>query len=380
MTTAADVQFKRHSMSVGNCPGPELTVVVPTKNERDNIGAVYERLSSALKGLDWEVIFVDDDSGDGTPEIVCDLARQDRRVRLIRRIGRRGLASACIEGALSSTSPYVAVMDADLQHDETLLLEMLRTIQSEPVDIVIGSRYVVGGSIGSWNRRRAYLSKLATHVGRSLLGITILDPMSGFFMVRREVFQAAIRNMSAMGFKILIDLVASAPQPLRARELPYTFSPRAAGASKLDNSVILEYLTLLIDKLVGHIIPTRFVLFIIVGSTGIISHLIALWFFVMILQIPFVISRSASTVLAMVGNFVLNNLITYRDQRLSGFAFVRGLISFLMICGVGAVANVGVASLLYGEHHSGWMVSGLAGAAMSSVWNYAVSSVITWRR
>ena len=249
------------------------------------------------QNLNWEAIFVDDNSVDGTPDIVRGLARKDRRVRLIHRIGRRGLSSACIEGIQASTSPYVAVMDADLQHDEKLLPNMLETMRTEPVDIVIGSRYVTGGSIGLWDGQRAFLSDIATRIGRRALNISISDPMSGFFMVRREAFQAAIRGLSAMGFKILIDLFASSPQALRAKELPYTFSPRLAGESKLDNLVGWEYLMLLADKLVGHLVPIRFVVFTIVGSTGVISHLIALWFFLMVFHLPFIVSQSIATAL-----------------------------------------------------------------------------------
>jgi dolichol-phosphate mannosyltransferase len=378
MTMTADTQLEGPPVSWHTDPGPELTVVIPTKNERDNIAVLYSRLCATLQGLNWEAIFVDDDSDDGTPEIVRNLARQDRRVRLVHRIGRRGLSSACIEGIQASSSPYVAVMDADLQHDETLLPKMLETIRSEPVDIVVGSRYVAGGSIGVWNPQRALLSDLATRIGRRAFNISIMDPMSGFFMVRREAFQAAIRKLSAVGFKILIDLFASSPQGLRARELPYTFSPRHAGESKMDSVVGLEYLMLLADKLVGHLVPVRFVIFIIVGSIGVISHLLALWILLRVFQLPFTASQSIATVLAMIGNFVLNNLVTYRDQRLSGFAFLKGLASFLAICGFGSVANVSIASFLYSDQRATWWLAGLAGAAMSAVWNYSVTSVLTW--
>jgi dolichol-phosphate mannosyltransferase len=360
--------------------GPELTVVIPTKNERDNIVTLYTRLGVALKDLNWEVIFVDDDSDDGTPEIIRGIARQDRHARLVHRIGRRGLSSACIEGIQASTSPYVAVMDADLQHDERLLPKMLETLRNESVDIVVGSRYIAGGSIGQWDHQRVFLSSLATRVGRYVLNIPILDPMSGFFMVRREAFQGAIRNLSAMGFKILIDLFASSTQTLRAKELPYTFSPRHSGESKLDNLVGLEYLILLTDKLVGHLVPIRFVQFAIVGASGVISHLFALWFLLKVFQFPFIVSQLVATALAMIGNFVLNNAFTYRDQRLSGFAFLQGLASFVAICGFGALANVSIASLLYGDRRAAWWLAGLAGAVMSSVWNYSVSSVLTWRK
>jgi glycosyltransferase involved in cell wall biosynthesis len=168
-------------------PGPELSVIVPTRNEHDNVRPVYDGLCRTLQGIDWEAIFVDDDSKDGTPEAVCRLANQDRRVRCIQRIGRRGLASACVEGILASSAPYVAVMDADLQHDERLLPRMLDILKSEPiVDVVVGSRYVEHGSIGTWSRHRAWLSRFATRIGRSIMGVPIADPMSGFFMLRRR--------------------------------------------------------------------------------------------------------------------------------------------------------------------------------------------------
>ena len=170
-------------------PGPELTIIVPTRNEHDNILPVYHALCRTLRGVEWEAIFVDDDSEDGTPESVRRLANDDRRVRCIQRIGRRGLASACVEGILASSARYVAVMDADLQHDERLLPRMLNVLMTEPIDVVVGSRYVEHGSIGTWDRYRAWLSNFATHLGRKLLGITIADPMSGFFIVRREAFQ-----------------------------------------------------------------------------------------------------------------------------------------------------------------------------------------------
>jgi dolichol-phosphate mannosyltransferase len=195
-------------------PGPELTVVVPTRNEHDNVRPVYDALCRTLEGINWEVIFVDDDSQDGTPKAVCRLANQDCRVRCIQRIGRRGLASACVEGILASSAPYIAVMDADLQHDERLLPRMLDTLKSEPiVDAVVGSRYVEHGGIGTWNLRRAWLSSLATRIARSTIRVPIADPMSGFFMLRREAFQGSMRRLSSIGFKIFARyfcLIASA--------------------------------------------------------------------------------------------------------------------------------------------------------------------------
>jgi dolichol-phosphate mannosyltransferase len=360
-------------------PGPTLSVVAPTRNERDNIVPLYNALCETLADIDWEVIFVDDDSSDGTPDTVRWLARHDRRVRLVHRVGRRGLSSACVEGIQASTAPFVAVIDADLQHDETLLPRMLAMLMAEPLDLVVGSRYVAHGGIGTWSRHRARLSELATRLGRRVLRTPIADPMSGFFMLRREAFAPCVRNLSSLGFKILIDLLASSPRPLRVKELPYEFRSRHSGESKLDALVAWEYLMLLADKLFGRFVPVRFLSFSIVGGVGILAHLGVLWMSLDLLQLPFAASQAVATGAAMTGNFTLNNVLTYRDRRRKGWGFVRGLASFCLICSVGALANVGIATVLFDRERALWWVAGLAGAAMSAVWNYAVSSLVTWR-
>lgn len=360
-------------------PGPQLTIVIPTRNERDNVRPVYEALCRVLDGIDWEAIFVDDDSTDGTPDAVTRLAGRDRRVRLLHRIGRRGLASACVEGIQASTAPIVAVMDADMQHDETLLPEMLHTLMTEPIDAVVGSRYADNGSIGDWSPDRARLSDVATRIGRVMLGVPLSDPMSGFFMLRRDAFQGSVRNLSSIGFKILLDILASAPRPLRVKEIPFHFRSRHAGTSKFDALIGWEYLMLLADKLVGHLVPVRFVLFALVGGLGILGHVAVLWFCLNVLQTSFAVGQSAATALAIIGNFTLNNWLTYRDRRLAGWGFARGLASFALICSFGAMANIGIATVLFDQQRSFWWVAGIAGAAMSLVWNYAVSASLTWR-
>ncbi len=360
-------------------PGPELTVIVPTRNENDNVCPLYQALCRTLEGIDWEVIFVDDDSQDGTLEGVCRLATLDRRVRCIQRIGRRGLASACVEGMLASSAPYIAVMDADLQHDEQLLPRMLKILKTEPIlDAVVGSRYVEHGSIGISSGRRVWLSSLATRMGRSILQVPIADPMSGFFMVRREAFQGSLRRLSNIGFKLLLDILASSQRSLRVKEVPFHFRERHAGESKFDALIGWEYLMLLADKVIGHIVPIRFFVFALVGGLGLVVHLAVLWLCLNTIQLSFGLSQATATEVAIIGNFALNNWLTYHDCRLTGLRFVRGLLSFALICSFGAVANVGIATLLFTQQHSYWWVAGIAGAAMSAVWNYAVSSTYTW--
>jgi dolichol-phosphate mannosyltransferase len=361
-------------------PGRQLTIVVPTHNEHDNVIPVYHALCRVLQGTDWEVIFVDDESNDGTPEAICRLASYDARVRCIQRIGRRGLASACIEGILASSASYIAVMDADLQHDEQLLPRMLETLVNEPhVDAVAGSRYVEPGSVGTWSRHRAFLSSMATRIGRSVLQIPIADPMSGFFMIRREAFQGSVRKLSSIGFKVLLDILASSPRPLQVKEIPYHFRERCAGESKFDALIGWEYIMLLADKVIGHIIPIRFFAFALVGGLGLVVHLAVLALCLNTMQLTFDVSQATATGVAITGNFALNNWLTYYDRRLTGWRFVRGLLSFGLICSFGAAANVGIATLLFTQQHLVWWVAGIAGAAMSAVWNYAVTSAFTWR-
>jgi dolichol-phosphate mannosyltransferase len=357
--------------------GPELSVVVPTFNERDNVEPLLVRLEAALCGIDWEVIYVDDDSPDGTAETVRSIAQTNPRVRCVQRIGRRGLSSAVIEGMLASSAPYLAVIDADLQHDETLLPQLLSMIKERDLDVVIGSRHAPGGSVGEWGRRRVTISSLAARVSRFVVAADLSDPMSGFFIISRPAFERAVRHLSGQGFKILVDLFASTPVAYRFAEVPYLFRQRLHGVSKLDSLVAWEYLMLLLDKLFGRFLPVRFVAFAAIGLSGVAVHFVTLYFAMQLVGFP--IAQAAGTVVAMTSNFVLNNVLTYRDRRLVGKRFIAGLASFYGICSLGAVANVGIASAAFGHHYT-WWLSGIAGAAVGSVWNYAVSSAFTWQR
>jgi len=356
---------------------PELTVVVPTLNERDNVPLLVEQLNRVLTGIRWEAIFVDDDSPDGTADLVRALAQHQSNIRCIQRLGRRGLSSACIEGILASAARYVAVMDGDLQHDPAVLADMFDRIKSERLDIVVASRHVGSGTVGAWDRSRIMISDLAGKLSRLVVRAELSDPMSGFFIIDRNTFEATMRSLSGQGFKILLDLFASAPQPLAFAEVPLIFRNRIHGESKLDTLVAWEYLMLLLQKLVGPAVPVRFLLFSLIGGVGVITHLATLWITAFAFGAAFAVAQGVATVVAMTGNFLLNNLFTYRDRRLRGRRLMTGLISFYAICAAGAVANVGVASYLFGSHQA-WWFAGIVGAVVSVVWNYAMSSIFTW--
>jgi dolichol-phosphate mannosyltransferase len=356
---------------------PELSVVVPTFKERDNVPLLVEKLAQTLTGVDWEVIVVDDNSPDGTASVARALGESDARVRCIRRIGRRGLSGACLEGMLASQARYVAVMDADLQHDETLLVAMLARLRAGEADLAVASRYVDGGSAaGLSSAGREQASRLSTAIARRLLGVTLSDPMSGFFMMRRERFEELAPELSSQGFKILLDIVATARGSLTIAELPFVFAERQHGESKLDTRVALDFAALVLAKLTNDTVSFRFLLFCLVGLTGIAIHLATLRFS---LALGFGAAQAVATVAAITWNFVLNNMFTYRDQRLAGLQFLTGLIRFQLICAVGALSNVGVAAWIY-DHDPNWWIAGLGGAVMGAVWNYVVSAAFVWRQ
>jgi dolichol-phosphate mannosyltransferase len=358
---------------------PALSIIVPTFNERDNVRELMSRLDHCLAGLDWEIVFVDDDSRDGTVDVLRRLSRTDPRVRLVHRIGRRGLASAVVEGILATTSPVIAVLDCDLQHDETLLPRMLERLLASHCDVVVASRYMQSGGVGDWNEGRQFVSRVATRLAGLLLHAELTDPMSGFFMMRRSAFDQAVRHLSNQGYKILLDILLSAPGGLRVEEVPYTFRSRTHGESKLDTVAVLDYLALLIDKAIGHVIPLRFLMFACVGAMGLVVHLGVLASLNRGLGVAFTAANLTAAMSAMTFNFFLNNTLTYRDMRLRGvWPILRGLLSFFAVCAVGTAANVGVAAVLFEQKYT-WWLAGLAGIFMGAVWNYTATSIFTWR-
>jgi dolichol-phosphate mannosyltransferase len=359
----------------------QLSIVVPTYKERGNVAELARRLDLALAGVAWEVIFVDVNSPDGTAEAVKALGANDLRVRCLRRVGRRGLAGACIEGILSSSAPFVAVMDADLQHDEKVLPRMLAKLESGEADLVAATRYVEGGGAAGLDLKRGAISKLATKLTHRLVGTNLSDPMSGFFMMRRENFDAIAPRLSPAGFKILLDIAATAGERLRIAEQPYQFGERFDGESKFNAQIGVEFLGLLLAKMTGDLVDPRFIFFAIVGMLGLVVHLAALKLSLAFLPPQPDLFRAAqiiATFAAMTSNFLLNNELTYRDRRLKGFSALRGFVLFCLFCSGGALANVDLASWLY-TNREVWWLAGAAGAVMSALWNYAMSTLFVWR-
>lgn len=356
----------------------ELAVIIPTFNESANVEPMLQRLALVLAGIHWEAVFVDDHSPDGTAEKVREIARTNPSVRIVERVGRRGLSSAVIEGMLATAAPVLAVIDGDGQHDERLLPRLFEAVHSGNADIAIGTRYAEGGSTGDWDKGRLRISQGATHLAQRLLRLNVSDPMSGFFALSRETLNQALPRLSNLGFKILADVIASLPAPPRVAELPYVFGLRLAGESKADARVAADYLALILDKTVGRVVPLRFLSFMAVGLFGAGVHMGTLWLS-MQSQLTFFWAEIVAVMTAMTSNFILNNSFTYRDRRLKGWRMLGGLFSFYAVCSVGAVANVGVGTLI-NQSDGRWWLAGLAGVMISAVWNYAGSATLTWRQ
>jgi dolichol-phosphate mannosyltransferase len=368
---------------------PQLAVIVPSFNERDNIAPLYEKVTAALGDIPFEFIVVDDNSPDGTAEVVKALARSHPNVRCIHRIGRRGLSSAVIEGISASAAPYFAVIDADHQHDETILPLMLDKALAGD-HIVVGTRYAGEGSAGEgFSKARETGSRLATRLSGIVTGRALSDPMSGFFLMRRDVFDEIAPSLSTEGFKILLDIIVSSGRArsrrgkeLRIGEVPYTFRPRFAGESKMSSIIVVQFLGLVLSKLTGGLLPPTFLLFAFVGGLGVLVNMAALGIAGRVLNVndpgDFAWAQAIAVVVAMTFNFMLNNELTYANKKLRGWRYLRGLLTFYAVCSIGAVASVSVGTWIYTWDRSFWL-AGIAGVLMSVVFNYSVTRVFTWR-
>ena len=357
---------------------PELSLVVPTFNEKQNLAELIDRVERALTGIDWEMIVVDDDSPDQTAQLAREMGRKDARIRCLRRVGRRGLSGACIEGMMASSAPYIAVMDADLQHDEQILPLMLAQARNG-ADLVVGSRHVEGGSSATgFSARRDQMSQVATKIAGRLLHTEVSDLMSGFFLLKREIAEQAAPSLTPSGFKILVDLIAVAPSPLKIVEVGYVFRARRAGDSKFDSKIALEFLGLLIHRASGGRIPVRFVFFALTGASGVIIYLLTLKL-ALLAGAGFSMGQGLAILVSMTSNFFVNNAFTYADAKLRNFGpLLRGLLFFYVVCAFGSIVNLGIGDWLY-DRHQLWWIAGLAGLIMGSVWNFTLSSIFVWR-
>ena len=358
-------------------PGSDISLVVPTYNEAKNIVPLIKRAEAALPGLDWEILFADDNSPDGTADVVREVSKQDDRVRLVLRLSDRGLAKASIQGMLSAKGDLLCVLDGDGQHDPEIIESMVAPIRAGNADIVSAARRLDEGTdVSALGPFRLGLSKIGNQLSRFVLGRDIADPLTGFFVIRRDAFLRVAPHLRDPGFKLLLDILSS-DRDLRHSEVPFDFGQRLHGESKLDSFVAWQFATYLMSRLTRGIVPASLISFLIVGGSGVFIHL-AVLYAVLSATGQFALSQTAAALAAVTSNFLLNNRLTFRDKRLRGTRLVTGYIKFLVISSIGIAANVSIATLTYQEVGQIALLAALAGIALDTLWKFVVSSRFVW--
>jgi dolichol-phosphate mannosyltransferase len=350
-------------------PAPELCVVVPVFRHGAAIAGIVDKLRSADQNGDWDIVFVDDNSPDDTVAAVRALGARDSRVRAIRRVGRNGLTQTCLAAMVASRARFVAMIEPDADFDPALLTTMLERLRGGDADLVVATRGRVPGG-----RLRTLARRALSAITRRALSTDMRDPTSGLFMLRRDALEDLTPSLSSLGYQVLLDLVATARGRLRVVEVAGGYRAHGGGRSEL--KLALELLALMIAKFSNDAVSIRFMLFCLVGLSGVGVHLAILD--VALVAFSFTVAQTVATLLTTIWNYSLNNVVTYGDQRLTGWSYFTGLVRFQLVCGIGLISNVGVASLIYANETT-WWLAGLGGALMGAVWNYAVSAVFVWR-
>lgn len=360
---------------------PRVSIVLPTFNERGNIEPLLAQLLPLHQQFDLEILVVDDDSADGTAELVRQLAHSEPRLRLIRRVGRSGLASAIKEGLLDATGDVALVMDSDGQHEPASVQRAIETLLADDFDLVVGSRFHPEASIQGLSGRRETGSSWANAWARFSLPRRyghLTDFMSGFFAVQLEPLLPVIRAVDVNGFKFLYELLAVSQGRLHTAEVPLQFQPRSYGSSKLDLAIFWDFLISILHSLSLRLLPRRAISFALVGASGVIVQLLATQVLMSAVGLGFEQALPVAVVMAASSNYLINNALTFRFQRLQGAALLRGLLKFLLVASLPVLANVGLASAYYSFIARDTFWAQLAGIVVVFVWNYAASSRFVW--
>jgi dolichol-phosphate mannosyltransferase len=357
-----------------------LTVVLPAYNERENVDYLVQALHEAdVNHQIKRIIYVDDDSPDLTSEHI-KTSQFPIDVLCIHRIGRQGLSSAVVEGILLADTQYVAVMDADGQHTPHDLMQMLKVAIEEGDQLVIGSRFKNQATVETHVGLRSLLSKVGNRLANHVLRRKLSDPLTGFFLIERNLFTQVSHQVRGAGFKILVDVIYNLrDKNIKIAETQIQFQQRLHGESKLDSGVMIEFVDQMIGLFIGKIYPEKFIGFLMVGVFGMCVHFTVLYLTLFILTLNFTVAQTVATLIAMVANYILNNLLTFRRNRLKGFEWFKGLLYFILVCSLGAIANVGVAGYIF-KLDNIWWLSGLAGIIVGTVFNFTLSKYFVWKK
>ncbi len=362
----------------------DLSVVIPSYNEAENIPVLLDRLAAVLQHLDYEIIVVDDDSPDGTWQIVQAIGASDPRVRLIRRTAVKGLSSAVVAGLRESVGRCMVVMDADLQHDEQIIPAMYQRVIADQHDVCVGSREAEGGSYGTWSYSRRIVSAGARMLANLALGRLTRDPMSGFFALSHTYFDATVDKVNPQGFKILIEFLARGKNP-KVCELGYEFGNRLHGQTKLNSSVAIDYLLALVDLRFGWFVPHQFVKFGLVGLLGSIINFLG---FATVQGMGFSVTLAVlvGVELAIIWTYLGNNFFTFTPMTFRGRDLAIGFLHYQAVCCYGLVVQLAVVRLVLSEYPAmsnslfTLYLTYLVAVVFAAVGNFFLHSYYTWNR
>lgn len=393
MTGSLEIPQQEELLKPSKIP---LSIVLPTYNESQNITRVIDSIADAIpEGTNAEIIVVDDNSPDGTGGVVAEYAGRlgselEKRLHLevISRPGKLGLSSAILAGVKSACGDIVVVMDSDMSHPPQTIPKMLEEIDRSKCDIVVASRYVKGGGVSGWPFKRKMISKGATKIAQYSLGITVKDPMSGFFAFRRHVIEGI--DFDAIGYKMLLEILVKA-KDVKVKEIPYTFTNRRLGASKLDTATMIDYIRA-VWRLYryGKSAPeekrksVRFLSkagrFYTVGASGLLINYIAS--FVLTTMFPsiwYLHATVAGIALSITSNFILNKLWTFEDRDLS---LKRTLAQYGMFAGFsafGALVQMGMVYYLVENQGQSYPLALILAVATASISNFLLNKKWTFR-
>ena len=356
----------------------KLSIVVPTYNERENIPILVERLKNSLSGVDFELIIVDDDSPDETWKIAEGMAKENPFIRVVRRRGERDLSTAVLKGFQMAEGDVIAVMDADLQHPPEKIRDMFQKIGE--ADMVVGSRYVEGGEIEEWGIIRKFYSKIATLLAHIFVPASrvVKDPMSGFFMLKKNVLDGVVLN--PMGYKILLEILAKGNYG-RVEEEAIKFRKREKGESSLNIGIQFKYLRHLLRLAweTGEIY--RMLKFALIGLTGVFVNLGILWLLTEKAEMYYLFSAIFSIEASIISNFLLNDIWTFKDRKKRGiWNGLRRMFKFNLISLPAFPMQMGVMGFLKEFFGVYYLLAAFMGIILVFIWNFVANSLWTWKR
>ena len=355
-----------------------ISILIPTYNEALNIKILIDRISHCLKKIDWEIIFVDDNSPDKTSEKIEYFTKTQSNIKVVNRLNERGLAGAVITGLKYCKFQNIIVMDADLQHDPIYIPKLIKRIEKDDATIVIASRYFQSSTIEDFHFMRKIVSKLTIKIFNMFSYKKLTDPMSGFFIIKKDFFINLSKQLSKDGYKILADIILNGPKTITVSEISLGFKKRNAGQSKMNLRVLWDFLLIIAYCVLKNYVPRKYLSYIFVGCLGLLTHLIFLYVFYKLLLINFLLSHILATFIAILINFTLNNVLTFYSKNLIGFRWLIGLVNYNIFCSYGLFISYSITKVL-SDLNCYWFLAGIIGTFTASIWNFSISKFLVWK-